>query len=73
VGSNCLSSATEHAVLMRKLVRDYRSMTTEELRAAAREAHRREETARYAKGRRAWKSVWQAAEDELRRRDVEVF
>ena len=53
---------------MKKAERDYRSLTEEELRAMARHAHRREETAPYAKGRRAWKSVWQAAEEELRRR-----
>jgi hypothetical protein len=38
----------------------------------ARHAHQQEETARYAKGRRAWKSLWQAAEEELRRRGIEV-
>jgi hypothetical protein len=48
--------------------RDYRSATDEELRAIARHANQREETAPYAKGRRAWKSVWQAAEEGLRRR-----
>jgi len=52
--------------------RDYRSMIAGDLRALARRAHRQEETAPYAKGRRAWKSVWQAAEEELRRRGVEV-
>lgn len=52
--------------------RDYRSATEEELRAMARRAHRQEETAPYAKGRRAWKSVWQAAEEELRRRGLDV-
>jgi len=55
---------------MKRLVRDYRSMTAQELRATARDAHRREETARYAKGRRSWKSVWQAAEEELQRREI---
>jgi len=57
---------------MKKLRDYYRSVTDEELRAIARHAHRREETAPYAKGRRAWKSAWQAAEEELRRRGVEV-
>jgi hypothetical protein len=52
----------------RRNVRDYRSMTEEELRATAREAHRREETAKYAKGRRSWKAVWSAAEEELANR-----
>jgi hypothetical protein len=52
----------------KRIVRDYRSMSREELRATAREAHRREETAPYAKGRRDWKQVWQAAEEELARR-----
>ena len=47
-------------------------MTAHELRATARDAHRREETARYAKGRRSWKSVWQAAEEELQRREIEA-
>jgi hypothetical protein len=51
---------------------DYRSATKEELQAMARRAHREEEAAPYAKGRRAWKSVWQAAEEELRRRGLEV-
>jgi hypothetical protein len=51
---------------------DYRAATEEELRALARRAHQREETAPYAKGRRAWKSVWQAAEEELRRRGLDV-
>jgi len=50
------------------VVRDYRSMTEQELRATAREAHRREETARFAKGRRSWKAVWSAAEEELANR-----
>jgi hypothetical protein len=49
----------------KKIVRDYRSMSLDELRSTAREAHRREKSARYAKGRRGWKSVWQAAEAEL--------
>jgi hypothetical protein len=57
---------------MKRLVRDYRSMTLQELRATARDAHRREENARYAKGRRSWKSVWHAAEEELRRREIEA-
>ena len=52
----------------KKTVRDYRSMTKDELRATAREAHQREETTRYAKGRRAWKAVWSAAEEELENR-----
>jgi hypothetical protein len=34
----------------KRIARDYRSMTDQELRATAREARRREETARYAKG-----------------------
>jgi hypothetical protein len=55
-----------------KKLRDYRSMTEEELQATARQAHKQEETAPYAKGRRSWKSVWQAAEEELRRRNIEV-
>jgi hypothetical protein len=38
----------------------------------ARHARRQEQTAPYAKGRRAWKSVWQAAEEELRRRANDV-
>jgi hypothetical protein len=54
----------------KKIVRDYRSMSLEELQATARDAHRREETARYAKGRRSWKSVWQAAEMELASREL---
>jgi hypothetical protein len=45
-------------------------MTVDELRVTAREAHRREESARFAKGRRSWKSVWQAAEEELARRET---
>ena len=49
-------------------VRDYRCMTEEELRAIAREAREREETAKYAKGRRSWKAVWKAAEEELANR-----
>jgi len=53
---------------MKNLVRDYGSLTEEELRATGRHAHRQEENARYAKGRRSWKLVWQAAEEELRRR-----
>lgn len=53
---------------MKKTERDHRSLTEEELRAMARHAHSQEKSARYAKGRRAWKSVWQAAEEELRRR-----
>ena len=52
--------------------RDYRSVTEDELRAISRYARRREENAPYAKGRRAWKSVWQAAEEELRRRAKDV-
>ena len=55
---------------MRKLVRDYRAMSIEQLRATAKEAHRRERIARFAKGRRGWKSVWQAAEEELQRRET---
>jgi hypothetical protein len=54
--------------MAKRIVRDYRSMTEPELRATAREAHRREEAARYAKGRRAWKAVWSAAEEELANR-----
>lgn len=52
----------------KRIARDYRSMTDQELRATAREARRREETARYAKGRRSWKAVWSAAEEELANR-----
>jgi len=52
----------------KRTVRDYRSMTDQELRATAREARRREETARYAKGRRSWRAVWTAAEEELANR-----
>ena len=55
---------------MRKRARDYRAMSAEQLRETANEAHRRERTARFAKGRRAWKSVWEAAEEELRRREA---
>jgi hypothetical protein len=55
---------------MRKLVRDYKAMTVEQLRATAMEAHQRERTAPYAKGRRGWKSVWLAAEEELQRREA---
>jgi hypothetical protein len=54
--------------MSKRIVRDYRSMSGDELRATARDAHRREETAPYAKGRRSWKRVWQAAEEELARR-----
>jgi len=54
----------------KRTVRDYRSMTDQELRATAREARRREETARYAKGRRSWKAVWTAAEEELANRSA---
>jgi hypothetical protein len=50
------------------VVRDYRSLTVEELRSTVREARRREVTAPYAKGRGSWKSFWQAAETELARR-----
>jgi hypothetical protein len=50
------------------VVHDYRSMSVEELRATAREARHQENAARYAKGRRSWKGVWQAAEAELARR-----
>jgi hypothetical protein len=56
---------------MRKRIHDYHAMTTEDLRDLAREAHRREVSARYAKGRRSWKSAWQEAEDE-RRRGIEL-
>jgi len=52
----------------KRIVRDYRSMTEQELRDTAREARRREKAARYAKGRRSWKSVWTAAEGELANR-----
>jgi SAM-dependent methyltransferase len=54
---------------MRKRVRDYKAMTAEQLRATAKQAHKRELAAPYAKGRRGWKSVWQAAEEELQRRE----
>jgi hypothetical protein len=53
----------------KRIVRNYRSMSVAELRATAREARRREESAPYAKGRRSWKRVWQAAEAELARRE----
>jgi hypothetical protein len=53
----------------KKVVRDDQAMTIAELRATARDAHRREESARYAKGRRSWKAVWEAAEKEIARRD----
>jgi hypothetical protein len=56
--------------MAKRIVRDYRSMTEHELRATAREAHRREKTARYAKGRRSWQAVWRAAEEELASRRV---
>jgi hypothetical protein len=58
---------------MRKLVRDYKAMTAQQLRATAKEAHRRERTAPFAKGRRGWKSVWQAAEEELSRRETPAY
>jgi hypothetical protein len=66
----CPSTAPYDLAVPKKIVHDYRSMTISELRDLARKAHRQEETARYAKGRRTWKSAWQAAEDELRRRGV---
>ena len=55
----------------KRIVRDYGAITDDELRATAREARRREETAHYAKGRRSWKGVWQAAAEELARRGIE--
>jgi hypothetical protein len=55
---------------MRKLVRDFKAMTVEQLRATAKEAHQQERTAPYAKGRRGWKTVWQDAEEELLRRET---
>jgi hypothetical protein len=61
-----------HAERVKRLVHNYRSMTIEQLRQLARGAHLREETARYAKGRRASKSVWKSAEDELRRRGIDL-
>ena len=45
-------------------------MTEDELRTTAREGHREEVTARYNKGRRSWKRVWQQAEAELQRRGI---
>lgn len=54
--------------MSKRIVRDYGTMTQQELTAVAREAHRREQTARYAKGRRSWKAVWRAAEAELANR-----
>lgn len=57
--------STMNSEMPGRIVRDYRSMTDQELRATAHEARRREETARYAKGRRSWKAVWSAAEEEL--------
>ena len=59
----------DEPVMPKRTVRDYRSMTIQELRATARDAHRREDSAPYAKGRRAWKSVWVAAEHEIARRE----
>jgi hypothetical protein len=64
----CHPSGSTMKPRCQRTVRDYRSMTEPELRATAREAHRREEAARYAKGRRAWKAVWGAAEEELANR-----
>lgn len=52
------------------VVRDYRSMSVEELRETARRAHNEEQSVRYSKGRRSWKAVWQAAETELARRGL---
>jgi len=63
-----LERVYDETEMPKRTVRDYRSMTERELRATAREAHRREEAARYAKGRRAWKAVWSAAEEELANR-----
>ena len=57
-------------LMPKKIVRDYHSMSVDKLRATAREAHRREMSVRHAKGRRSWKSVWQAAEGELARRGL---
>jgi hypothetical protein len=57
--------------MAKRIVRDYRSMTIEELGAAVREAKSREKAARYAKGRRGWKQAWQEAEQELLRRSAE--
>jgi hypothetical protein len=54
--------------MSKRIARDYRSMTEQELRDTAREARRREKAGRYAKGRRSWKSVWAAAEEELANR-----
>ena len=62
------SGSTMESGMPKRIVRDYRSMTEQELSATAREAHRREETARHAKARRSWKSVWSAAEEELANR-----
>jgi hypothetical protein len=56
----------------KKIVRDYRSMTAHQLRETARDAHKREARSPYAKGRRSWKSVWQAAEEEPLRRDAQT-
>jgi hypothetical protein len=62
--------AADHAHLVKKDI-DYRFLSVQALRSTARHAHQKEETARFAKGRRAWKAVWQSAEEELRRRGVE--
>jgi hypothetical protein len=71
-GSSARASGRARSSPMKKPKRDYRSATDDELRAMARHARQQEETAPYAKGRRAWKSVWQAAEEELRRRANDV-
>ena len=60
------------ALVPKHLVRDYGSMSVEELRETARMARRQEQTAPYAKGRRSWKAVWQAAEAELARRGADA-
>jgi hypothetical protein len=56
----------------KRRVHDYRSMSEAQLRALAREARAQERAARYAKGRRSWKAAAEQAEDELRRRGIEV-
>lgn len=48
---------------------DYQAMTEAELRAVVREGKRREETARFNKGRRSWGQHWRDAQKELDRRN----
>lgn len=60
------------ATMAKRRVHDYPAMTEADLRDLAREAHGRERDARYAKGRRSWKSAWKDAEAELVRRGLQV-